>query len=225
MKVLLIEDDDKIKCVIQALFQVSKPEAKLRFTPSGVRGIVCVEEWHPDVVLLDLNLPDMDGFDVLKNIRRFSTVPVLILTVRGEENDIVRGLYLGADDYVVKPFKPMELMARVQTITRRQKTPEESLELSTGNLHFGSSIRQLYVGEKLIMLTVSEGRIIHRLMENAGNVVSHSSLARAVWGDDYPGAADALKVHIRRIRQKLEPSPNDPQIIKSEPGTGYLLTE
>ncbi len=223
MKVLIIEDDEKITAVISALFQLSKPEAKLTCTPLGEKGVILVELHCPDVVILDLNLPDIDGLDALIAIRRFSNVPVLILTVRGEENDIVRGLTLGADDYIVKPFKPMELLARINTILRRQRTPEENLDVHCGKLHFGSSIRQLYFGDRLVMVTVTEGKIIHKLMENAGKVVSHSMLAVAVWGDIYPGATDALKVNIRRIRQKLEISPSEPQIIQSEAGTGYFI--
>lgn len=225
MKALIIEDDQRIVEVIQLVFQVGWPEAKLVATPSGKKGVEMVEDESPDIVILDLGLPDLNGFEVLKQIRQFSTVPVLILTVRGEENDVVQGLAWGADDYMVKPFRQLELLVRVKTLIKRQKLPEEDLSISFGPLHFGSSLHELRYGAREISLTTTEGRILYHLMKNPGRVVTYSSLAETVWGDDYLGAGDSLKVYIRRLREKIEKDPSRPQLILNRAGVGYLLAK
>ena len=223
MKALIIEDDPRIIEVIQLVFQIGWPEAKLISTSQGRKGVEMVETEEPDIVILDLGLPDISGYDVLKQIRQFSAVPVLILTVRGEENDVVQGLAWGADDYMVKPFRQLELLARVKTLIKRQKLPEEDLSVSVGELRFGDSIHDVYKGEKLINLTATEGRVLYHLMKNPGRVVAYASLAETVWGEDYPGASDSLKVYIRRLRSKLEKDPAHPTLITNRAGVGYML--
>ena len=223
MKVLIIEDDQEIVEAVSLAFQIRWPEAKLVSTHLGERGIELVESENPDVTILDLGLPDISGFEVLKQIRLFSSVPVLILTVRADEADIVKGLEWGADDYVVKPFRQLELLSRVKALTRR-RGPEEA-PLVCGQLHFNPSTGQLLYGEKEISLTRTEGRILHHLMRNAGQVVTHSGLAETVWGDDYPDAADSIKVYVRRLREKLEADPSHPQLILTKAGIGYLLAK
>lgn len=225
MKVLIIEDDQKTVDVIVIVFQIGWPEAKVISTPSGEKGVEMVESESPDIVILDLELPDISGFDVLKQIRLFSTVPIIILTVRGEEKDVVQGLTWGADDYVVKPFRQLELLARVRTQLRRQKLPEEDLSISFGPLHFGSSLHEVFYAEKEIFLTSTEGLILYHLMKNQGKVATYASLAETVWGEDYPGAAGSLKVYIRRLRGKLEQDPGHPQLIINKAGVGYLLAK
>ena len=225
MKVLIIEDDREIIEAVSLALQIRWPEAKLISSHLGERGIELVETENPDVVILDLGLVDISGFEVLKQIRLFSGVPILILTVRMDEADIIKGLEWGADDYVVKPFRQLELLSRLKVLTRRRSPLAEEAPLVCGQLYFDPSKRQLFYGKKEINLTPTEGYILRHLMKNAGRVVTHSGLAEAVWGQDYPEAADSLKVYIRRLREKLEANPSQPQIILTKSGIGYLLAK
>ncbi len=224
MKVLLIEDDREIIEAISLAFQIRWPEAKLISTRLGEKGVMLVESEEPDIVILDLGLPDINGFEVLRQIRLFSNVPTIILTVRSDETDVVKGLEWGADDYIIKPFRQMELLARVKALIRRRSDSEQE-QVNSGPLRLDTTTGQLYYHEKEITLTVTESLILGHLMKNAGHVVTHSRLAEAVWGDDYPGAADSLKVHIRRIREKVEANPSHPELILTRTGIGYLLAK
>ena len=225
MKILIIEDDKAIVEAISLTLQLSWPDTKLISTHLGEKGIELVESENPDVVILDLGLPDISGFEVLKQIRLFSTVPILVLTVRSDEADIVRGLESGADDYVIKPFKQLELLSRIKLVTRRQDRSLKEKPLVCGQLHYDPSTWQLFKGEAEINITRTEASIIRHLMENVGKVVTHSDLAEAVWGTDYPDAADSLKVHIRRLRVKVEEDPAHPRIILTKSGIGYSLAK
>ena len=223
MKVLIVEDDKEIVDAITLAFQIRWPEAKVVATRSGRKGVELVESESPDIVILDLGLPDISGFEVLNQTRLFSRVPIIILTVRSDEADVVKGLEWGADDYILKPFRQLELLARVKALIRRQ-TPSEEESLSAGPLRLETTSGQLHLEGKEIALTITESRILAHLMRNVGHVVTHSSLAEAVWGNDYPGAADSLKVHIRRLREKIEASPSQPKLILTKAGVGYFLT-
>ena len=224
MKVLLIEDDREIVEAVSLAFQIRWPEAKVVSTHLGEKGVELVESEAPDVVILDLGLPDINGFEVLRQIRLFSPVPTIILTVRSEEGDVVKGLEWGADDYIIKPFRQLEFLARVKALIRRQH-PSEEETLACGPLRLDTTTGQLHLDGKEIALTVTENHILSHLMKNVGHVVTHSSLAEAVWGDDYPGAADSLKVHIRRLREKVEADPSHPQLILTKIGIGYFLAK
>jgi two-component system KDP operon response regulator KdpE len=224
MKVLLIEDDREIIEAISLAFQIRWPEAKLVSTRLGEKGIDLVESEAPDIVILDLGLPDINGFEVLRQIRLFSHVPTIILTVRSDEADIVKGLEWGADDYVTKPFRQLEFLARVKALIRR-RSPSEEETLICGPLRLDTTTGQLHYDGKEIALTITESNILNHLMKNAGHVVTHSSLAEAVWGDDYPGVTDSLKVHIRRLREKIEVDPSHPQLILTKTGVGYFLVK
>jgi two-component system, OmpR family, response regulator VicR len=225
MKILIIEDDQQIVEAITLAFQIRWPEAKLVSSQQGEKGIELVENEKPDIVILDLGLPDINGYDVLKQIRLFSDIPILILTARTEESDIVKGLEWGADDYMIKPFRQLELLSRIKALTRRKANTDSDSPLSIGPLNFNPLTGQLVFYKKEISLTPTEGRILHHLMRNAGQVVTHSSLADAVWGEDYPGAVDSLKVYIRRLREKLEIEPQQPQLIITKAGIGYLMVK
>lgn len=225
MKVLIIEDDQAIVEAISLTLQISWPESKVLSTHLGERGIELLQSDNPDVVILDLGLPDISGFEVLKRIRLFSYVPILILTVRSDETDIVKGLEWGADDYVIKPFRQMELLSRIKLVTRRRGVSVEGTPLVCGQLWFDPSTGQLFYGEEEISLTPTEGSIIHYLMKNTGRVVTHSGLAESVYGIDYPDAADSIRVHIRRLRTKIESDPSEPKIILTRAGVGYLLAK
>jgi two-component system KDP operon response regulator KdpE len=217
MKVLVIEDDKEIVDAIALAFQIRWPEAKVVSTRLGQKGVELVESESPDIVILDLGLPDINGFEVLRQIRRFSSV-------RSDESDVVKGLEWGADDYITKPFRQLELLARVKSLIRRH-SPAEGEMLSFGTLHLDPITGQLKIGEKEIALTVTENHILTHLMKNASHIVTHSNLAEAVWGDDYPGATDSLKVHIRRLREKVEKDPSKPRFILTKTGVGYFLTK
>jgi two-component system response regulator VicR len=223
MKILIIEDDQQIVEAITLAFQIRWPEAKLVSSQQGEKGIELVENEKPDIVILDLGLPDINGYDVLKQIRMFSDIPILILTARTEESDIVKGLEWGADDYMIKPFRQLELLSRIKALTRRKSNVDNESPLSIGSLNFNPVTSQLVFNQKEINLTPTEGRILHHLMRNAGQVVTHGSLSDAVWGEDYPGAVDSLKVYIRRLREKLEIEPQQPQLIVTKAGVGYLM--
>ncbi len=222
MKVLIIEDDREIIEAITLAFQIRWPEANVISTRLGNKGAELVETEKPDLVILDLGLPDINGFEVLHQVRLFSAVPIIILTVRSDEADVVKGLEWGADDYITKPFRQLELLARVKALIRRQ-SPAEEETLTAGALKLDVMTGQLRLNDKDVSLTITEKRILSHMMRNAGHVVTHSSLAEAVWGNDYPGAADSLKVHIRRLREKIEKDSSHPELILTRPGVGYLL--
>ncbi|OGO37198.1 MAG: DNA-binding response regulator [Chloroflexi bacterium RBG_16_57_8] len=224
MKVLIIEDDKEIVDAITLAFQIRWPEAKVVSTRLGRKGVELVETEDPDIVILDLGLPDISGFEVLSQIRLFSRVPIIILTVRSEEADVVKGLEWGADDYILKPFRQLELLARVKALIRRQ-SPADEETVASGPLRLEVTSGQVHLDGKEISLTITESRILAHLMRNAGHIVTHSSLAESVWGNDYPGAADSLKVHIRRLREKIEANPSQPRFILTKAGVGYFLAK
>jgi two-component system KDP operon response regulator KdpE len=222
-KVLIIEDDETIVSLIRLAFQMRWPEAQLISASLGEEGLDLVEDEKPDLVILDLGLPDIDGYEVLRQIRLFSSVPIVILTVRGDEDDIIRGLEWGADDYVIKPFRQLELLSRLKVQLRRQISPDQEAPVVCGPLRLDPSTFQLKYGAKEISLTLIEGRMMYHLMRNAGHVVIHSRLAEAVWGEDHPGATDSLRVYIRHLREKLEADPGNPKLILTKVGVGYIL--
>ena len=224
-KVLIVEDDQEIVSFVRLAFQMRWPEAQLVSTSLGEEGLELVETENPDLVILDLGLPDISGFDVLRQIRLFSSVPVVILTVKADEADMVKGLEWGADDYVVKPFRQLELLARLKVQLRKQIPPGEEAPIICSSLRLDPSTYQLTYGGKEISLTIVEGRIMQHLMQNAGHVITHSRLAEAVWGEDHPGAIDSLRVYIRYLREKLEEDPSHPKLILTKVGIGYLLAK
>ena len=223
MKVLIIEDDRDIVEAISLAFQIRWPEAHVISTHLGERGVELVEKESPDIVILDLGLPDISGYEVLKQIRLFSSIPVIILTARAEESDIVKGLELGADDYIVKPFKQLELLSRVQVQLRKQDVMGEEKPLVCGQLRFDPIARKFRCGRKEVNLTATESQILFKLMKNAGRVVSHKDVAEDVWGVDDPSAIESLSVHMRRLREKIEKDPSHPRLIVTKAGAGYSL--
>ncbi len=223
MKILIIEDDKDIVELVSLSFQAGWPEAELISSHLGKEGIELVEREHPDMVILDLGLPDISGFEVLKSLRGFSTVPVVVLTVRSEETDVVKALEWGADDYIIKPFRQLELLARVKSLIRRQYPPDKDMPTVCGPFRFDRSMRKVFYGDKEINLTTIESLILYQLAKNAGQVVPHNDLAEAVWSDHYPGAIDALRVYIRHLREKIEKDPGQPEMIITKTGIGYLM--
>ena len=224
MKVLIIEDDPGIVESVSLALHVRWPDIKIATTHLGNTGVELAESEQPDLIMLDLGLPDISGYEVLSQIRSFSSVPIIILTVRTEESDIVKGLEWGADDYIVKPCGQMELLARVNVRLRHQTRIGDQTVLSCGSIWFDPYTHQFILGDRDIKLTLIESQIIHLLMKNAGRVVTYHNLTEDVWGEDYPGSVESLRVHIRRLREKLETDPGNPRIILTKPSVGYSLS-
>ena len=221
-KFLVIEDSAAIVETVSIALEMRWPHAKVVAASGGERGIELVEAESPNAVILDLGLPDMSGFDVLRRIRLFSDVPILILTVSSDESDVVKGLEWGADDYMVKPFKQLELLARLQGVMRRYR-PLGEKPLTCGQLRFDPASLRVVLGSNDTRVSRTEGLILGLLMRNPGIVVSNSSIAEALWGPDYPEARGSIKVHVRHLRQKLEQDPARPRLILTRPGVGYYL--
>lgn len=224
MKVLVIEDDPGIIEVVSLCFQLRWSGTTVVSAASGNQGIELVEAESPDVVILDIGLPDMDGYQVLREVRRFSDVPVLMLTVRGEDTDVAKGLELGADDYITKPFSHIELIARVQAVLRRSQgiaVSDDERPFSSGKLSVDFSRNEILLSGESIKLTSTERKLLYYLIRNEGRILSHESLLTKVWGDSYVDARDLLRVHIQHLRQKLEDNTESPTIIVTEHGIGY----
>jgi two-component system KDP operon response regulator KdpE len=225
MKALIIEDDNEIVDSISLSLKMLWPEAEVLSTHLGKKGIELAEVEDPDIIILDLGLPDTSGFDVLQKVRTFTSTPIIILTVKADEVDIIKGLEWGADDYIVKPCSQLELLARVKARLRDRTRFDQQSVRSFGALRFNPSTRQLQIRDREVQLTAIEAHIVRGLFKNAGHVVTYSGLAEEVWGEDYPGSVDSLKVHIRRLRGKIEANPSNPQIIINKAGIGYLLAK
>jgi len=223
MKLLVIEDDPEISESVALTVRMRWPEAEVTSTDLGEHGLDLAGSEKPDLILLDIQLPDVSGFDVLKRIRLFSEVPVIILTVKGDEVDVVRGLELGADDYITKPFGQLELLARVHARLRGSGRDRDNMPLSVGPLQLNPLVRSATCSGKEVKLTAIECRILYQLMTKSGRVVTYGELSRDIWGYEYPGSVDSLRVHVRRLRAKIESNPASPQLIVNEPGVGYFL--
>jgi len=195
------------------------------------RGIEAMQKFRdtlPDVVLLDVMLPDMDGFEVLSMIREISSVPVIMLTAKGEEDDRVRGLELGADDYVTKPFSPRELVSRVRAVLRRTEysgsSPKDLIEVDERlKLDFGR--REVWVAGEIVKLRPTEYRLLYHLVQNAGWVLTYDQLLSRVWGYEYRDEPHYVRLYINYLRQKLEENPANPQYILTERGVGYRFVD
>jgi len=224
LKVIVVDDSPEILEVVSLCFQLRWSDAELVSAGTGSAGLELIEAEKPDIVILDIGLPDMDGFEVLREIRRFSQVPVIMLTVRGEDTDVARGLELGADDYITKPFSHIELVARVQAVLRRVKgttVSEEERPFISRKMSVDFTKNEVNVNGKPVKLTSTELRLLYLLLRNEGRLVTHEGLLTKVWGENYVDARDLLRVHIQHLRQKLGDSVESPSIIVTEHGMGY----
>ncbi len=194
----------------------------------GMQAIDKVRSLLPDLVLLDVMLPDLDGFEVLKIIRETSTVPVIMLTAKGEEEDRVRGLELGADDYITKPFSPRELVSRVRAVLRRTETATSGthgvIEVDD-RLKLDFDRHEVWVDGQLIQLRPTEYRLLYHLVQNAGWVVTHDQLLSKVWGYEYRDEPHYVRLYINYLRKKIEKDPANPQYILTERGIGYRFVD
>lgn len=194
----------------------------------GAQALAEVETHAPDLVLLDVMMPKMDGFTVLERVREFSSMPIIMLTARGQDQDKVRGLDLGADDYLTKPFSVDELLARVRAVLRRSTFTSEhgaGLQAKTviGELVVDHAQHQVTLGGNEIALTPIEYRLLAYLAQNAGRVVTQDLLIEHVWGPEYVGESHMLQVNVNRLRHKLEADPTHPRLIRTKVGIGYML--
>jgi len=224
MKVVVIDDSAEIAEVVSLCFKLRWSGTTVLAASDGASGLRLVEAENPDIVILDVGLPDMNGFEVLTEIRRFSQVPIIMLTVRGEDTDVARGLELGADDYVTKPFSHIELIARVQAVIRRtQGLPVTSEErpFSSGRLWVDFASNEVRVDGNPIKLTSTEYKLLYHLIRNEGRLLTHENLLAKVWGEEYRDTRDLLRVHIQHLRQKLGDTTESPSIIVTEHGLGY----
>ncbi|MFH1032117.1 MAG: response regulator transcription factor [Chloroflexota bacterium] len=228
MKVLSVEDSTEIIESVAQTIELRWPEASLLSTTFGQTGVELAQKEHPDVVILDLGLPDIDGFQVLRQIRRFSDVPVVILTVRGEEMDKIRGLELGADDYMVKPFSPGEFLARVKAVIRRKQMPPAATEPAQkpfirGALRIDFRSREISIGNKLMKVSPREYDLLSELVTNEGKVLSKQRLLEKIWGPDRREDFSFLEAYINRLKEMLQKEPGHPMMILNE-DEGYKLT-
>ncbi|MFZ7101807.1 MAG: response regulator transcription factor [Peptococcaceae bacterium] len=225
MKILVIEDDYGIIEAITFAFKVGWPEVEIISAENGEDGLKMVDNESPSMVILDLGLPDTDGFSILKQIRLFYNIPVVILTVSGEENNVIKGLELGADEYITKPFRPLEMIARIKKALKNKDIYYEQPSLDYGWLKINLTTRIVVINEKAIQFTGTELLILHYLAINAGKAIANQVLAERVWGNDYPDSNKAIRVYIRRIRKKIEEDSDSPKILLTCPGMGYMLVK
>jgi len=223
MKILIVDDEPDVVKVVSMSFALQEPDWLIRSAPNGESGLDLVDRERPDLVLLDVSMPGMDGFQVLKEIRKFSSVPVIMLTARDDELSKVTGLERGADDYVTKPFSHLELLARVRTVLRRvQSLPLAHEEpFICGDLRVDYVQRKVLLHGKALPLTQTEYKLLYYLVRNAGQVLSPEMLLNHVWGPEYADEIDYVKVYISRLRAKIEPDPRHPQYILTEHHLGY----
>ena len=226
MKVLVVDDDPDIVEAVSICFALRWPDAELVDAPDGTTALSTFEAEGPDVVILDLGLPDMNGLDVCKTIRETSQVPILILTARGGELNKVQGLEMGADDYITKPFSHLELLARIKAVLRRPNAPppgSENPAFEEGKLRFDFAAHRVYADGTQVELTKTEYMLLYHLTLNYPNVVLHKTLLAKVWGREYIEETDYLKVHVQRIRKKFSEALPGFEPIATERGTGYRL--
>jgi two-component system KDP operon response regulator KdpE len=220
MRILIVDDEAQIRRLLEITFAGRGWEV---FTAStGFEGMQSVRGSKPDVVLLDLNLPDIPGKDVLAGIREWSSVPVIIVSVRNAVRDIVELLNGGADDYVVKPFNTMELAARVEAVARRRMPDREPVFVSA-HLRMDRDSHEVRLAGEIVKLTPTEYSILEILARYSGKIVTREGLLREIWGPAGQAEESNLRVYISSLRKKIEANPVDPELIVTEPGVGYRL--
>lgn len=221
-RILLIEDDPAILELVS--FHLERDGYQVILASDGREAIQAYNRHHPDLVIVDLMLPEIDGFEVSRRIRKVSQVPIIMLTAKGDEQSRLRGFELGADDYVPKPFSPKELSARVKAVLRRSKGDDEDL-LVAGNLSLDRKRRRLLVSGNEIELTPKEFDLLALLMTHRGEPLDREQILEDVWGYAFVGNTRTLDVHIRRLRQKIGDDPHRPKFIETVHGVGYRFKD
>jgi two-component system, OmpR family, KDP operon response regulator KdpE len=224
LKILVVDDAPEVIESVRLGFTLQWRDVEIVAALDGRSGLDLVETEVPDIVLLDIGLPDVDGFKVLQSIREFSDVPIVMLTARDDAMDKVKGLELGADDYVTKPFNHLELLARVNAVLRRLDLPSprsRTPSFRSGELEVDFSAQEARLAGHRLDLTPTEYKVLYHLVRNAGRVLQHATLLARVWGREYINEIDYLRVYIRRLREKLGDDPDRPRYIQTQRGVGY----
>jgi two-component system KDP operon response regulator KdpE len=222
--ILIIDDEEQMQRLLRITLEAH--EYRVHVSASGKDGIIQAAMIRPDVVLLDLGLPDMDGAEVLRTLRGWSAVPVIVLSARGDERDKVVMLDTGADDYVTKPFSPAELLARVRVALRHSvHTDDGSAVVRWGSVEIDLAARTVKKNGQPVKLTSTEFSLLKLLASNAGRALTHTQILREVWGPSFTDATHYVHVHVAALRRKLEEQPSRPQMIVTESGVGYRFAE
>ena len=225
-KILVVDDEERMVRFIRLNLEHDGFLVSEAF--NGKEAIQQLRDVSPDLILLDVMMPDLDGFEVLQMIRETSKVPVLMLTAKGEEDDRVRGLELGADDYITKPFSPREMVSRVKAVLRRTESASGSmhglLEIDE-RLKIDFDRREIWLEGKIVKLRPTEYRLLYHLVQNAGWVISHDQLLTKVWGYEYRDEPHYVRLYINYLRKKLEADPSNPKYILTERGVGYRFVD
>lgn len=220
-KILLVDDEESLCQMVCSIFQ-KENYTRLRMAGTMTEALAICKEWKPDFAVLDVMLPDGDGISLLEKMRKFTEIPVLFLTALGEDEDRLKGLLAGADDYLVKPFLPQELLLRTAAILRRTYKEETPLvKLAGSQIDFSRA--EVIKGKEQIPLTAKEYEILQALYRNAGRIVTIDQLCEAAWGENPFGYENSLMAHIRRIREKIETVPSKPVSLITVKGLGYKL--
>lgn len=220
-RILVVDDNAELRETVAMV--LASQQHTVQAAPTGKDGLHQAADWNPDLVILDVNLPDMEGFEVVRELRRFSNTPVLMLTGRTTSDDIVSGLDSGADDYLGKPFRPDELLARVRALLRRVPASDQPITVADGQLEIDTKMRLVRARGEQVDLTPTEYQLLLLLAQHPGQVLDHRTLLQRVWGDEYVNDTAYLKVYIWHLRRKLELNPHDPKVVMTEWGVGYRL--
>ena len=222
---VLVVDDEKL--IVKGIrFSLEQDSMEVDSAYDGEEALELAKRNQYDVILLDVMLPAMSGFEVCQHIREFSDVPIIMLTAKDDDMDKILGLEYGADDYLTKPFNILELKARIRAILRRNKKQEAKPNkqiIQINNLKIDIESRRVYIGDEEVNLTAKEFDLLELLMQNPNKVYSRDELLNLVWGYDYPGDVRTVDVHIRRLREKVEKNPSDPKYIHTKWGVGYFF--
>ena len=225
-KILVVDDEERMARFVRLNLEHDGFQVVEAYR--GQEAMDKVRTTLPDLILLDIMMPDIDGFEVLKMIREISDVPVIMLTAKGEEDDKVKGLELGADDYITKPFSPRELVSRVKAVLRRTEVPGEGstdVIQVDDRLKIDFNRREIWIKDKLISLRPTEYRLLYHLVQNAGWVLTYDQILSRVWGYEYRDEPHYVRLYVNYLRQKLEQDPANPKYILTERGIGYRFLD
>jgi two-component system KDP operon response regulator KdpE len=226
LTVLVVDDEARLIDLIRMNLELEG--FRVLEAANGYEALERLKEDLPDLIILDVMMPEMDGFETLKHIREVSTVPVMMLTVRNEEGDRIRGLDLGADDYLTKPFSPRELLSRTKALLRRSFMPSPTRKTQIvvdDELTIDFNKHEVWVRGEKVALRPTEYRLLYHLVNNAGRLLTHETLLSKVWGHEYRDEAHYLRLYITYLRQKIERDPAHPKYILTERGLGYRFKE